>query len=75
MYKTIEAIGQTAYEQGITAREGKIKTKIQRLQPLVAALAATLDRMPQDTDAQREAKMIAAKRGMQEIGRKLRGIA
>lgn len=75
MYHTIEAIGQQAYEQGIAARQGKITSKIGRLQPLVAALAAVLDKMPQDTDQQREAKMIAAKRGMQEIGKKLRGIS
>lgn len=75
MYKTIEANGQSAYEAGITSREGKIRHKIDKLQPLVEALAKTLDAMPQDTDGQREAKMIAAKRGMQDIGRKLRGIS
>lgn len=75
MYHTIETIGQQAYEQGIAARQPKVAGKVARLRPLVAALAATLDKMPQDTDQQREAKMIAAKRGMQEIGRKLRGIS
>lgn len=74
MYETIEANGRAAYEAGITSREGKIRHKIDRLQPLVEGLAKTLDAMPQDTDAQREAKMIAAKRGMQDIGRRLRGI-
>lgn len=75
MYNTIEANGEAAYTAGITSREGKIRHKIDRLQPLVEGLAKTLDAMPQDTDAQREAKMIAAKRGMQAIGRKLRGIS
>ncbi len=75
MYHTIEANGQQAYEAGIAAREGKIRTKIARLQPLVEGLAKTIDAMPQDTDQQREARMLAAKRGMQEIGRKLRGIS
>lgn len=74
MYKTIEAIGQSAYEGGIAAREGKIRNKIGKLQPLVEALAKTIDAMPQDTDAQREARMIAAKRGMQDIGKRLKGI-
>lgn len=74
MYATVEANGEAAYVAGITSREGKIRHKIDRLQPLVEALAKTLDAMPQDTDAQREAKMIAAKRGMQDIGRRLRGI-
>jgi hypothetical protein len=75
MYATIEDGGEDAYTAGIRRRQGKIKKKVGRLQPLVEGLAKTLDAMPQDTDAQREAKMIAAKRGMQGIGRKLRGIS
>lgn len=73
MYETIEAVGQSAYTQGLEARRTKVKNKIAKLRPLVHALAETLDKMPQDTDQQREAKMIAAKRGMQEIGRRLKG--
>jgi len=73
-YRTIEAVGPTGYTAGIAAREGKIIKRVAQLQPMVEALAKRLDGMPQDTDAQREAKMIAAKRGMQEIGRKRRGI-
>jgi hypothetical protein len=75
MYRVIESVGQTAYEQGVQARQGKVRGKIARLQPLVQALAEHIDRMPQDTEAQREQRMIAAKRGMQEIGRKMRGIS
>ena len=75
MYHTIEAIGETAYVQGIGARKGKIRNKIARLQPLVEALAKTIDNMPQDTDQQREARMLAARRGMIEIGKKLKGIS
>jgi len=75
MYRTIEEIGEAAYTQGIAARKGKIVNKISKLQPLVEALAKTIDAMPQDTSQQREARMIAAKRGMEEIGKKLRGIS
>ena len=75
MYKTIEEIGESAYVQGITARKGKIQGKIAKLQPLVEALAKTIDNMPQDTDQQREARMLAARRGMIEIGKRLKGIA
>lgn len=74
MYSTIEAVGQSAYTAGLEARRGKVKSKIAKLQPLVKALAETIDKMPQDTDTQREQKMLAAKRGMQAIGKKLRGI-
>jgi hypothetical protein len=35
----------------------------------VLALKKTIDAMPEKTDAEREAKMIAAKRGMQAIGK------
>lgn len=74
MYSTIEAVGQSAYTAGLEARRGKVKSKIAKLQPLVKTLAETIDKMPQDTDTQREQKMLAAKRGMQAIGKKLRGI-
>ena len=74
MYRTIEEIGESAYTQGIAARKGKIKNKISKLQPLVEGLAKTIDGMPQDTDQQREARMLAARRGMIEIGKRLKGI-
>lgn len=75
MYKTIEAVGAAGYTAGVANREGKVKKRIAELRPMVEALALALDNMPQDTSAQREAKMIASKRGMEEIGRKRRGIA
>ena len=74
MYETIEKAGEEAFRRGLEARRSKVKSKVAKLQPLVAALAETIDKMPQDTDAQREERMLAAKRGMQNIGRKLRGI-
>jgi len=74
MYATIEAVGPGGYTGGIEARRGKIAGKIERLRPQVLALAETIDKMPDGTDAQREAKMVAARRGMIAIGAKLRGI-
>jgi hypothetical protein len=74
MYATIEKGGASAFETGISKREGKITAAIVQLQPMVQALAESLDKMPQDTPEQREAKMIAAKRGMEQIGRARRGI-
>jgi len=69
----ITSVGAAGFSAGVTNKKAKAVSKINKLQPKVAALAATLDAMPQDTDAQREAKMIAAKRGMQQIGKDLRG--
>jgi len=74
MYDTIEKVGAGGYTAGIEARSSKITSKIEKLRPQVLALAETIDKMPEDTDAQREAKMVAARRGMIQIGSKLRGI-
>lgn len=68
------AAGGGRFTAGVTSREPKIRAAIQALQPKVAALKARLDAMPIDTDANREAKMIEAKRGMQAIGRELAGL-
>lgn len=69
----IDACGTSGFIAGVTNHKAKAVSKVNKMQPMVAALATTLDAMPQDTDVQREAKMIASKRGMQEIGKKLRG--
>jgi hypothetical protein len=65
--------GAAAFSSGIDRHSVKVDAKVKKLQPLVLALAQTLDGMPTGTDADREAKMIAAKRGMQEIGKKMKG--
>jgi hypothetical protein len=75
MYATIKKRGAAAFSSGVSDRKEKIVARVKELQPMVAALADTLDKMPQGTDAEREAKMIAAKRGMQTIGKKRRGIS
>jgi hypothetical protein len=75
MYNTIKALGSGVFSTGITARKGKITGVFAKLRPLFLALTSQLDGMPTDTDAQREAKMIAARRGMIAIGKKLKGVA
>jgi len=74
MYKTIEAVGASGFAAGIEARRGKIAKKIAKLQPLVSALKEEIAGMPEETDAQREKRMLAARRGMLKIGDVLRGI-
>jgi len=73
MYATINALGSAVFTQGLAAREPKITRVFGKMRPLLLALTAQLDAMPTDTDGQREAKMIAAKRGMQALGKQLRG--
>jgi len=70
--KTIEKVGEGGYRSGIDNKALKIKAKIGKLQPLVAALTATLDEMPVDTPEQRAAKMIAARDGMLSIKKEMR---
>jgi hypothetical protein len=73
MYETIRTLGSGVFTAGLAARKGKIERVFAKMRPFLVALAGTLDAMPTDTDQQREAKMIAAKRGMQEIGKKMAG--
>lgn len=75
MYEVIRKRGSGAFSSGVSDRAVKITKRVSELQPMVAALAASLDAMPQETDAEREAKMLAAKRGMQEIGKKRLGVS
>jgi len=73
MYATIKNVGSSAYSTGISARSGKITRVYKELQPMVAALAGAIDSMPQATDADREKRLLAARRGMIEIGSKRTG--
>lgn len=70
--QTIEAGGTSAYTAGIGRKKAKIVHKIGKLQPLVAALTDTLDKMPVDTPEQRAAKMVAARDGMLVIKKQMR---
>lgn len=70
----IKAVGQRGFEDGVERHRAKAVAKIAKLQPLVAAVAKTIDDMPQDTDAQREARMTAARRQMIEVGKIMKGV-
>lgn len=71
----IEAVGATGFSQGIERHKPKVVARVKELQPLVLALAQEIDAMPQVTDDEREARMLAAKRGMQRIGRVRKGLS
>lgn len=73
MYATIRALGGGVYTTGVQARQAKITGVVNDLQPRVAALAAAIDGMPEDTDANREKRMLAARRGMITIGQQRAG--
>lgn len=73
MMATIVAGGSGQFTSGVERRRGKIGRVVGDLRAQVLALANNLDKLPIDTPEQREAKMIAAKRGMEAIGRARRG--
>jgi len=66
------ADGGTAYTSGAQRREGKVSRAFQRLAPLQGGLSQSIQNMPQDTEAQREARLIAARRGMIAIGKQMK---
>lgn len=75
MFETIKAVGSESYRRGVTARKAKVVARAKELQPMVIALKNEIAAMPDVTDADREARLLAARRGMILIGKKRRGIA
>lgn len=73
MYEIIKAVGSAGYKTGIETRKVKIDRVVKEMQPLVASVAATIDAMPDATDADREKRLIAGRRLMIEVGNKMRG--
>jgi len=74
MYDVIRKRGASAFRSGIEDRKPKVLARTKELQPLVASLKVTIDAMPDVTDADREKRLLAGRRGMIEIGKKRRGL-
>jgi len=72
---TVAKRGSGAYTSGVADREPKITARIAELHADRLALCAAIDAMPESTEGEREAKMLANKRGNQAIGAKRRGAA
>jgi len=70
----IEATPAELFFERMKAKKAKILKRIGELQPLVDALSKEIRAMPEATDKEREARMLAARRGMIEIGKKLKGV-
>jgi hypothetical protein len=70
---TIKAVGAAGFRAGVEARAGKIKKKIEKLQPLVAAVATTIDGMSDATEADREKRMLTNLKLMKDVGKKMAG--
>lgn len=65
--------GGSAYTAGVAKRAAKIARVHQRLAPLLGGVSQAIQAMPQDSDGQREARLIAARRAMINVGKQLKG--
>lgn len=70
----VNATPASTYSDGATARLPKFRKKLALQYPLREFAKQQLDLMPQDTDSQREKKMVSAKRTNQAIGQFLKGV-
>lgn len=70
---TIRAVGSSGFVAGVQAREAKIGKKIDKLQPIVATIASTIDAMPDATEADRVNRMTTNLKLMKEIPKKMMG--
>jgi len=66
-------VGSGAYSTGVSARESKVKRVVGELQPLVQAVSDTIQAMPDKLDADREKRLLQARKLMIEVGKKRRG--
>lgn len=65
--------GGSAFTAGVSKREAKIRRVHADLMPRLGALSAAIQNMPQDTDAQREQRLLAARKGAIAIGKARKG--
>ena len=68
-----EKVGTGAYTGGVRARETKIGRVVKELQPLVQAASNVIQGMPDKTDADREKRLLTARKLMIEVGTKRAG--
>lgn len=69
------ADGGSAFVNGVTKRQAKITKVFTDLAPRLGAVSQAIQSMPQDTDAQREQRLIATRRAMIQVGKARKGIS
>lgn len=62
-----ETLGADKLVDGVVKRKHKVERFVAKFQPLLKAHLAKIDLMPDATEADREAKMLANKRGLQKL--------
>jgi hypothetical protein len=65
--------GGAAYTAGAAKRQPKVTRSFARLAPLLGSVSQTIAQMPQDTDAQREQRLLTARKLMIEAGKRYKG--
>ena len=71
----IKNVGAAGFTAGLATHKPKIDAAVKDLQPRVLALAKAIDEMPVVTDADLDARMLAARHGMIDLGRARKGLA
>ena len=67
--------GGSAYTAGVAKRAAKIQRVHADLMPRLGAVSQAIQAMPQDTEGQREARLLAARRAMIAVGKSRKGIS
>lgn len=65
-------LGTERFIRGVEANEGKIRAFIDKFQPMLSSHSASIEAMPDTTDSEREARMLANLRGMKKLKGKWR---
>ncbi len=71
--KVANALGAGVYSSGVTARTDKIKKTVSELQPLAQSVSDSIQGMSDKTDADREKRLLTARKLMIALGTKRRG--
>jgi len=66
-------LGSRVYADGVGARENKINKRVAELQPLVQDVSNTIQNMSDKTDADREKRLLTARKLMIAVGQKRAG--
>ena len=70
----VNALGSGVYSGSFAARAKKITRVVAEIQPLVQSVSDTVQGMSEKTDADREKRLLTARRLMIEVGKKRAGI-
>jgi len=72
--KIASALGTGVYTGAFDARKDKIERVVKEIQPLSQAVSDTIQGMPNKTDADREKRLLMARKLMIKVGKKRAGV-